>query len=98
MSIALGIPEGALAVLRNTMAEEALVSEKITQHPRPDLRLKRRAVVLCAAVSLLPAACVSPGNDRFAPFTVTLGTTRGASPFRANVSEYLHELWIEERS
>ena len=162
MSITLGIPEGALAVLRNTMAEEALVSEKITRHPRPDLRLKRRAVVLCAALSLLPAACVSPDNDRFAPFTVTLGTTRGAddmlgyknreahalleaasatadpgsldaiyaalavifqadppvtylyprvatavvhrrirglaSPFRANVSEYLHELWIEERN
>ncbi len=69
MSIALGIPEGALAVLRNTMAEEALVSEKITQHPRTDLRLKRHRRI------------------------------RGlASPFRANVAEYLHELWIEERN
>lgn len=111
------------------------MSAKITQHPWPHRRFRRRAVVLCACLSLPPAACVSPGDERSAPSTVILGTTRPAnewylgpiwnvtaqhdpplaylfpnvqtsvvhrrirglaSPFRANIAEYLHQLWIED--
>lgn len=47
-------------------------------HPRPDLHLKRRAVVLCAALSLLAAACARSGDDRFRRSTITVGTTFAA--------------------